>query len=356
MKKHVLVIAVIMAFLAVMSLTSCKRASVDDPNKDGPTGHSITLSGSANPVTLYISQGKPDAYSLLTVSATQHDGNPATGREIILESGAYGFLQDTKISVKLNTGGSGVVNSLYRIPQGTDVRISTTIYIKATLIDEQKPADASIYCYVPIQVIPYTPNDYIRVSGTIIDQYSNRGVGNVVIELSTGGATKTGGSGGYSFNIYGGASLGWYGDITPTKENVKFIPAKISLGSEDAPIFHDVTGVNFYAVVKQTIVVTPTEMSFNNAASGAVSAYVYCTPDANFRATFIASSSATWLELGTSSGDVNYSSVTTTTPTNIYLRVGANGTGIERTATVTITVISPENASGTVTINVYQEA
>lgn len=356
MKKYIIIIAMIMVFLAVMNLTSCKRASIDDPDKDGPTGHSITLSGSANPLTLYISQGKPDAYSLITVSATQHDGTPATGRDIILESGSYGFLQDTKISLKLNTGGSGLVNSLYRIPQGTDVRISTTIYIKATLIDEQKPADASVFCYVPIEIIPYLPNDYIRISGTVIDQYSNRGVKNVIIEVSTGGATKTGGNGGYSFNIYGGASLGWYGDITPTKESVKFIPAKITLGSEDAPVLHDVTGVNFYAVVKQTVVVNPTEMSFTSDPSGAVSAYVYCTPDTAFVATFIASSSADWLTLGTSSGDVGYGSITTTTPTNIYLRVGANNAvgAKERTATVSITVISPENAVSTATLSITQ--
>ncbi|MCK5056499.1 MAG: hypothetical protein KAT34_07585 [Candidatus Aminicenantes bacterium] len=363
MKKYKLATLVLVSIFLMINTSTCKRNNAGDPDNIGPTGHSITLSGSANPDT--VTMPTPN-YTLITIKATRYDPDapepyaPANNEKIVLQPGAYGRFDGYNVNntVSKYTNSSGIVTWKYIIPPTYTPRISTTDYIRAILVNEQDPNDTSISLLVPVNIVPFQEKNYIIISGTIIDQFSNKKVKNVVVELSTGAVYKTGSTGVYTFTIYGGATLGWYGDITPTKEGATFIPATIALGSEDAPIYSDYTGQNFYAVVKQEIQSSRTEIEVVAGSGGGYVTemlYIYCSPDATFRATFIASSSVGWIEVGLTNTGPWSGSLTSTSPRNIHIKIDDNITGAVRTGDVVITAISPENAVSSVTISIKQE-
>lgn len=360
MKKYKLAAVILVSVFLMVNTFTCKRNSAVDPDIIGPTGHSITLSGSADPDTITMPSLN---HTIVTIKATRYDPKapnpyaPANNEKIVLQPGVYGKFEGFQVNntVSKYTNSSGIVTWKYIIPPAYEPRISTTDYIKAILVNEQDPNDTSNSLWVPINIIPFQEKDYIIISGTIRDQYSNRTVENVVVELSTGNVDKTGRNGVYSFQIIGGATLGWYGDIKPTKEGVTFIPASITLGSETNPVYSDRTGQDFYAVIKQTIQASQTKIE-TNATDQRHTVYIYCTPDNNFHATFTATSSANWIQVRLTDADTWGGSLTATTPTNLQIHIDVySGGAAARTGSVQIAAISPENAVSTVTITVSQD-
>jgi len=360
MKKNIFIIIIAMG-LIIISTSACKRNSSTDPGTIGPTGRGITLAGSADPDTLTLPNPN---HTWIEIKATRYNPeapepySAANNESIVLEPGIgrfEGYNMGTNITTTTNA--SGIVRWKYII--GTDVqksiRINTTDYVQAILVDQQDPSDTSNYCVIPVNIIPFQQKDYITISGRVIDQFSNKGVENVVVELSTGGVTKTPGTGRFSFTIWGGASQGWSGDITPTLEGASFIPSSATWGTDDSPIYSDIYQT-FYAVLKQAIAVSRPEINVTNAGSSQETAYVYCTPDATFAATFYASSSASWIRISLTNGGPYSGSVTGTTPTNIYITIDANASGTDRDGTIDITATSPQNAVSSVTITINQEA
>ncbi len=357
MRKYILLTMIIVVVLGMVNITSCKRATVEDPDTIGPTGRAVTLTGTAYPGTLHVPETLDRVTSLITVTATTYEGKPAAGRNIFFESGGYGYFAGGNFSYTKQTNANGVASITYVIPRGTDVRIDTQVYIKATLEDEQGIVDPDISCLIPLHIIPYQQKDYIAISGRIRDQYTSAGVKGVIVELSSGEVVLSSSSGDYSVLVLWGTSQGWYGTITPTKEGVKFIPTRISRGSDDSPIYWDLYNMNFYAVVKQAIAANPLQLNFTNTG-GTAQVYVYCTPDTSYNANFNTNNGGLgWILLGTNSADINYSTINGRTPMYIWIRVGANSTGQARTTNLVILATSPDNVAGTsVTVKIDQEA
>lgn len=360
MKKNIFVI-IIAVGLIIINNSACKRNSSTDPGKLGPTGHGITLAGTADPDTLTLPSPN---ITWVEIKATRYNPDApapfsaANNERIVLEPGLGRFEgYNAGTNVTKTTNSSGVVRWKYIIGTTTQqsIRINTTDYIRATLVDQQDPSDTSVYCIIPVNIIPFQERDYITISGRVIDQFSNRGVENVIIELSTGGVAKTPGRGTFSFTIWGGSSQGWTGDITPTLEGASFIPSSATWGTEDSPIYSDIYQT-FYALVKQAIQVSREEINVG-AGAATENVYVYCAPDATFAASFYASSSASWINISLTNGGPYSGSISGTTPTNIYIQIGDNsavGTDA-RDGTIDITATSPQNAVSSVTITINQE-
>lgn len=362
MKKNIFIIIIALG-LIIINTSACKRNSSTDPGNLGPTGRGITLAGSADPDTLTLPSPN---ITWVEIKATRYNPDapepysPANGESIVLEPGVGRFEgYNLGTNVTKTTNASGIVRWKYIIGpevQGS-IRINTTDYVQAILVDNQDPSDTSNYCVIPVNIIPFQQKDYITVSGRVIDQFSNKGVENVIIELSTGGVTKTPGRGTFSFTIWGGASQGWSGDITPTLEGASFIPSSATWGTEDSPIYSDIYQT-FYALVKQAIAVSRPEIYIDNSGSSATgeTVYVYCTPDAEFAANFYASSSANWINISTTGNIGSHTgSISGTTPMNIYITIDAYPLATtDRTGTVDITATSPQNAVSSVTISITQ--
>jgi len=361
MKKYKLVALVLLSLFLMINTSTCKRNNVTDPGNPGPTGRSITLSGSAEPDTIALPTPN---HALITIRATRYDPDapdpygPANNEKIVLQPGAYGRFDEynTYETVSKYTNSSGIVTWKYIIPPANSPRISTTDYIKAILVDEQDPNDTSNSLLVPVNIIPFKEQDYIIISGIIEDQFSSKKIGNVIVELSTGATYKTGSRGKYSFTISGGKTLGWYGTITPNKDGATFIPTSIELGSETAPIYWDMTTQNFYAVVKQAIQSSQTAITTDNTDQ-THTVLIYCTPDDDFHAAFTATSSASWIQVRLTAADPWVGSLTSETPTNIQIHIDAYvTTGIlSRTGSVQISAISPANAVSSTIITITQD-
>ncbi len=350
-KPNIKIMVIILTSLALLSvLPSCKRNKAADPDQIGPTGHSITLSGEANPLTMYIPN---DETTLLTIRAVNLDGTPAVNKEIVLEAGYHGYFEGRRYSTTRTTNTNGVVQVTYVINKGSDVRVNTTVYITATLVDEQNSGDANVNCVVPVQVVPEFQNDYIVVSGSITDQFTGKAVPEVVVSLDSGEATITDRSGLYSILVWGASTYGWYGTITPEKSGISFIPGTIDIGSESSPVYWDMPGQDFFTTSSDTFAVDFNTFSITNVAQ-TFQVYVYTTPNPTNNVKFLAtSSSASWLEVGATISNF-YSHVQSQTPRYLYIKVYANGTGVARSGIIRIIASDQPNMS-TLDITVNQD-
>ena len=108
--------------IGFISNTSCKRRSNEDPVMGGPSGFRIILSGTANPSTLYVPTSEPAVSSLITVTALNNDGTPASGRNIVFQVDIYGYFENYQITDIRETNSSGVATITYYIPPGTCIR------------------------------------------------------------------------------------------------------------------------------------------------------------------------------------------------------------------------------------------
>jgi len=347
-KRTILLILAVM--IGLLFVGSCKRSAINDPDMNRPSGIRISLKGTANPSTLYVPVGEPSVFSLIEVTAINNDGSPARNKEIIFQCGAYGYFEGYTLSTSRWTNDIGKAQIYYYIAAGTDVRLDTQIYLKATLADSYRPIDNSteIYDWIPINVIPYQQNYSIAISGKISNATSKLGVEGVIVELSTGQVTLTRASGNYSFVV----GYGWFGTITPQRESSTFVPDSLTY---EEPVNYDLTGQNFYELSVLTLTSDVSTLSFS-VGGGSASAYIYVRPDISTAASIIANSSVGWAQVSASSTGPWTNSITGTTPTFIYINVDPNTTGVKRSAGITVISTNPSNMAGSpLTITISQD-
>lgn len=347
MKKNILSIRIISLFvigILMLTMTSCKRNKEGEPELIPNAGFRISLSGTANPSTLYVPEAQPARNSQLTVRALHSTGEPAEGFQVIFQIGAVGYLNDYKTSIVETTDGNGMVYATFFLPPGVNVRASQYTDVTVTLVDDGRLDNsmAVVEDAIPIRIIPYMIQG-ILIQGRITTPAGN-GVADVPVSLIGGDPgvgdyiTTTRGSGRYSFLV----NAGWYGSITPEAENYDFIPQEYTF-DVTAPIVNDTDGLDFIAIFAggQTLVTDITTWDNVPIAGGTQVVNVYNgTGDAAIG--YIVVPDSPWIHVSPNSG---------TTPGRFTITVDENTTGADRSGNVTVTATDTTTSSVTISIN-----
>ncbi|MCK4761579.1 MAG: BACON domain-containing protein [Candidatus Aminicenantes bacterium] len=347
------------AFLVVLLLTftSCKRSKVVDPGSGGgPTGHPITLTGTANPSTIYVKEFQTVS-TLLTIAAVIYDGSRAVGKTIIFEAADYGKFQGTgETTITRTTDINGEARVEYVFPAGTDVRVASQTLVTAYISDAEMADNTYIYTTVPLTLVPWETNDYIEISGAILETDSKTGIKGVGVEATdSNGIIYTGvsGSGGaYTIIIPGAASTGFSGTITPSRSGYTFSPSSLNIPEETAS-YVDID-TDFYANATETINVDFDSFDFG-WGGGTIEVYIYCLPSTTYRTTFTANTAdVDWITVGLSEFGTFYSHVTGRTPKFLWIKVQANYSEDSRSGSVVI-IATGQDSIGTVSVGIEQE-
>ena len=335
-----LILIVGIGFLAT---TSCKRGNVEDQGITGPAGFRISLSGTANPSTLYVPEALPAVSSRIRITAMNNDGTPAANYNIIFEeSGGYGyFTSNFRISEVVTTNASGVAETTYYIPAGVGVRSTVMTNITATLVDDGRLDNtaANIYDVIPIQIIPYIQQGFI-LSGYITTQAGNPVEGIVVQLIGDGdnlsGVDITRPAGGYKFYV----PSGWYGTIQPSTTSYTFVPVSHTFSST-APVYNDYTNLDFLAYFGAGESLAVDIAQWEVPAEGGTQVVNVYNNTGDAVIDYSVSDSYSWIHVSPSTGS---------TPGSFTITVDENATGVERTGTVTVTATSTVVSSTTITI------
>jgi hypothetical protein len=241
---------IFLLFMGLLSSVSCKRNSQNDPTMKPPAGYRIILTGTANPSILYVPRTEPAVSSHITAKATNNDGTPVIGKNVVFQAGNYGYLDGNQISDVRVTNASGVAEINFYIPASARVSQTETVYVSITLIDETGLDNtyAQVYDLIPIEIIPYVNQGFL-ITGHIYTP-AMVGIGEVVVQLigAEGHASGTTVSllptGEYGFYV----APGWYGTImagtgggetTPdiglsgisASEDYTFVPTEYAIGN-----------------------------------------------------------------------------------------------------------------------------
>jgi hypothetical protein len=347
MKKNILSIRIISLFvigILMLTMTSCKRNKEGEPELIPNAGFRISLSGTANPSTLYVPEAQPARNAQLSVRALKSTGEPADGFQVIFQVGAVGYLNDYKASILETTDGTGMAYATFFLPPGVNIRASQYTNVTVTLVDDGRLDNsmAVVEDAIPIKIIPYMIQG-ILIQGRITTPAGN-GVADVPVSLVGGDPgvgdyiTTTRGSGRYSFLV----NAGWYGTITPEAENYEFIPTEYTFDIA-APIVNDTDGLDFIAIFAggQTLVTDITTWDNVPIAGGTQVVNVYNgTGDASIG--YIVVPDSTWIHVSPNSG---------ATPGRFTITVDENTTGADRSGNVTVTATDTTTSSVTITIN-----
>jgi len=205
---------IFLLFMGLLSSISCKRNSQNDPGMKPGASYRI-LSGAANPSTLYVPRTNNTASSHITATATYNDGTPIAFKNVVFQAGKYGYLDGNQISDVRTTNAGGVAEINFHIPASADVSTTETVYVSATLVDDN--AIDSVYSqvseYIAIVVIPYIDRGF-HITGHVYTP-ALVGIGEVVVQFkgeaghASGNAVSFLPSGEYGFYV----SPGWYGTI-----------------------------------------------------------------------------------------------------------------------------------------------
>lgn len=335
-------IIVCLISVGLISMTSCKRDKVEDPEITGPAGFRISLSGTANPSTLYVPGTQPAVSSVITVRALNNDGTPVANRQVIFQQDGYGYFEGYRASDVRTTNASGVAQITFYIPPAANIKNTIMSNIIATLVDDGRLDNpiSDINDVIPIRIIPYIEQGII-ISGRVSTP-TGVAIEDVSIFLNGGtvnanAVTLTRHSGNYEFYV----RSGWYGTITPSAEGYTFTPPAYTF-DENNPIIVDTSDLNFIAIFEAgnnlaadvTNWIVPVE-------GGTTSVNVYnSTGDAKIQYTITPNSN--WVHVSRSSG---------TTPDSFTITVDENTTGEDRNGTVTLNATNIESSSVTITIS-----
>lgn len=341
---HILIITI--TGVGILSITSCKRGTVQDPNPSmhSPAGFRISLSGTANPSTLYVPENQPAVSSRITVRALNNDGTAAANYNVVFEeSGGYGYFQGYEISVVRTTDGNGVAWIDYFIPSGAGVTSTVMTNIRATLVDDGRLDNiplSQIYDIIPIRIIPYTQQG-ILLEGYILTQGGN-GVEGIIVALegtdtNISGVDITRTNGRYKFYVPGG----WYGSIIPSAVSYSFTPISY-IFTENAPVYADRTDLDFIALFATGNTLATDVNQYDAPVEGGTQPVNVYNPTGDVSIGYSVFADTPWINLSTNFGS---------TPGNFTITVEENLTGLDRTGTVTITATDTVNSSVTITIN-----
>jgi len=345
MKKSAWIFILIIATVAgFVTLSSCKRSNVDDPEVIGPAGFRISLVGSANPSTLYIPDTTPAVYSIIKVRVLKNDATPVTGHDVVFQHGGYGYFEGFKASAVKTTNAAGEAQITYFLPPGTAVKAEQVTTLTATLVDAGR-IDTSILSevvdYIPIRVIPYISTGIV-LAGNITTP-AGSGIENVVVTFAGSDGNKSGFSlsqsdGSFEFLVGGG----WYGTVTATADGYTFTPPSYEFFNTSS-IYNDYNSLNFVGVFDggNNLAADVTQWLVQ-VEGGTQSVNVYnATGDSPIGYTVLANTD--WLHVSTTNG---------VTPGNFIMTAEENHTGEDRTGEITIP--STDTAVSTVTVNVTQ--
>ncbi len=107
----------------ILSVSSCKRTSIDDPEWDSPVGFYVLLEGSANPAVFFI-DGNIHR-STIYVRVTDAKGNPLAGETIFFEQlrdstshdqVEWGYFENNAATIKKVTNANGEVRVTFYSP------------------------------------------------------------------------------------------------------------------------------------------------------------------------------------------------------------------------------------------------
>jgi hypothetical protein len=235
--NRIKIVIILFALLTLFFISSCKRASVEDPSMLVNSGFRVILSGIASPSTLYVPDDNSAFSTNLYIQAKDNKGSVLVGYQVILEQlgPVFGYFDNQKLSITKTTDVKGYINVNYAFPAG--IYISDTQYVKvrATLVDDGRldpeTYASSINDEIPIKIV-MNDNTYVdkyMLHGDI-NESSGSGLSGVTVTITNYGSTGT-----YSFSNKPSGSYeimvpkGWTGTITPTKSGYTFTPANIKI-------------------------------------------------------------------------------------------------------------------------------
>jgi hypothetical protein len=233
--KNSKILIIFVVIILMIGLSSCKRASSDDPTMQVNSGFRVILSGVANPSTLYVPDDNGAFSTNLIIQAKDNKGNPLVGYQVILEQLGpfYGLFEDDMITVSKRTDSNGNIFVNYAFLEGIYVATSQYIEVRATLVDDgridPKDTSAAINDIIPIKIVNNENNiyeDFYLLHGEV-SLKDGTGVSGVTITITNYGSTGT-----YSFTNRQSGSFeimlprGWTGTITPSKSGTIFFPAR----------------------------------------------------------------------------------------------------------------------------------
>jgi len=327
----------------ILSLNSCKKNKVPDPDMFSPSGFYMTVSGTANPSTMYVPATGYSDSSRITALVRDNKGNNLVDRDVIFESGAYGYFDNFEISKVIKTDAQGKAEVNYIIPAGANVKSTVINNIKLTVPTDDRidiPIVSEVVDWIPIKIIPYLTQGII-LSGHILTSAGN-GVEGVAVTFTGDGGNASGvvvtrSDGYYEFFV----APGWYGVIAPTSEGYSFTPLNYQFEAT-SPINNDRTNLDFVAVFEGGQTLAADVTSLDVPVEGATQlVHVYnATGDAHIDYTIIPTQS--WIHVSRRSGS---------TPGTFTITVEENTTGASRTGTIEINAVSVESSKVTIAIS-----
>lgn len=336
-------ILVFVMICGILSLNSCKKNKVPEPDVIGPAGFYRTVSGTANPSTLYVPATDPAVTSIITAVVRDNQGNPLANTKVIFESGAFGYFENFAISDFRMTNNMGEAQIVYFIGPGANVKTTVSNNIKLTVPTDDRidiPTLAEVVDWIPIEVIPYITQGII-LSGQVLTPTGN-GVEAVAITFTgeggnTSGVVVTRSDGYYEFFV----AAGWYGEIEPFAEGYSFNPLNYEFDS-DNPITSDRTDLDFIADFEGGQTLAVDVISWDVPVEGGTQEVnVYnSTGDAHIDYTIIPSDS--WIQVSRRNG---------TTPGRFTITIDENTTGQTRSGSIAINATSVEDSNLTISIS-----
>lgn len=346
MKKNILsnlIITVLVFGVLMLTMTSCKRNQEGEPELIPNAGFRISLSGTANPSTLYVPETGQPVFSEIMVRALHSDGTPAAGYEIIFREGLYGYFNNYKNSVVDTTDSQGIAQATFFLPPGASIKADVMTNVTVTLVDNGRLDNtfAQVEDIIPIHLVPYVTQGIV-IHGHITTPAGN-GVDGVTVTLDgdvglADAVTVTRPSGSYEFFV----AAGWYGTILPSSSGYSFVPDSYTF-DETSPIVADIYNLDFVAIFSggDTLAADVTTWNDVPIAGGTQVVNVYNgTGDASIG--YIVIPDSNWIHVSPNSG---------TTPGSFTITVDENTTGAARSGSVLISSTDTTASSVTISIN-----
>ncbi|MCP4218766.1 MAG: BACON domain-containing protein [bacterium] len=344
MKKFILIAIVLITAIGILSISSCKRNGVADPERIGPAGFRIIMSGAANPATLYIPESEPTVSALITVTAKNNDATPVVGKKVVFQTGYYGYFNNYQISDVRTTDSTGTAQVTFYIPQYSNIKTTVSDTITVTLVDDGRldSSHGQISDSIPIRIVPYMQQGFI-VQGHCYTPAGN-GVSGIVVNMtgSEGSATATmvtHSGGRYEFYVAGG----WTGEVTAASETYSFNPESYTFDVNN-PINLDTYGLDFVAELSVGNTIGTDLSTWTVPVQGGVQVVNVFNLTGDSSLSYMVIPSTQWMQISTSSGS---------TPGSFTITVGENTTGSTRDGS--IDVVDSETGT-TVTLEINQLA
>jgi hypothetical protein len=341
MKKNILsYLLIAFTVIGLLSMTSCKRNSPAEPTVTGPAGFYITLSGTANPSTVYISSVGADAYSDIVVRALHNTGAPASGYQVIFQdAGGVGYFEGFRITADRITDSSGNASMRYYIPGAANVNTTIMTNINVTLVDNNRLDNllSEVNDVIPIKIIPYLTQG-VTISGTILTP-AGSGVEDIAVvldglnasDLDSVAVSRSDGS--YEFFI----PPGWSGTVTPQAGSYSFQPELYTFSG----VVSSMAGVDFIASFESGNTLTADVTSWDVPIEGGTQVVNVRNATGDAAINYTVTPSAPWIRVSRTSG---------ATPGSFTITVDENTTGSDRNGTVDIAATDIQSSSVTVTI------